>query len=286
MSENKEQKELRHCFLIGPIGAEGSEVRTAADWLLLGIVKPVLLEMGFQVQRADEIPDPGMIDSQVINRIMDADMVVADLSSHNPNAFYELAIRHMVQKPIVHMVDRETDIPFDVRPFRAVVFSTRSFQDQARARAELKEQVVQAIADDHVVDNPVTRARGRLELDQNATPRERMITEMIDSLSSRLVKVENNISRLGAGGAKLQPKLGAGRRYMLILFDGLEDTKNNIFNILDGFDLLEDLVWHVRELNENESMMSIYFSDGTPWEKTEKVTEELARLYGVTAVTE
>src|SRR3546814_9033715 len=97
--------EVKHCFVIGPIGSEGSETRIAADWLLNGIVKPVMDNFAFLVRRADEIPEPGMIDSQVIKSVHDADLVVADLSKHNAKAFYELAIRHMVEKPVIHMIE-------------------------------------------------------------------------------------------------------------------------------------------------------------------------------------
>jgi hypothetical protein len=59
-----------------------------------------------------------MIDSQIITSLLDAELVIADLSFLNPNAFYEIGIRHMVQKPIIHMFIEGTDLPFDVKPFR------------------------------------------------------------------------------------------------------------------------------------------------------------------------
>jgi hypothetical protein len=34
----------------------------------------------FKVERADKITSPGMIDSQVINRLLDAPLVIADMS--------------------------------------------------------------------------------------------------------------------------------------------------------------------------------------------------------------
>jgi hypothetical protein len=105
------------CFVIGPIGDTGTETRTNADWLLKGIIRPVLEgKFGFKVIRSDEISDPGMIDSQVINAVIDADLVIADLSEHNPNAFYELAIRHREARPVIHMT-REPKLPFDVAPY-------------------------------------------------------------------------------------------------------------------------------------------------------------------------
>src|SRR5258708_184860 len=94
------------CFLIGPIGGEGNEQRGHADWLYEGIIQPVFKEhfCEWELSRADKISVLGMVTSQVINPLHDAELVIADLSFHNPNAFYELAIRHKVGRPIIHMI--------------------------------------------------------------------------------------------------------------------------------------------------------------------------------------
>ena len=49
--------------------------------------------------------------------------MIADLSGYNPNAFYELAIRHMEEKPVIHMIQEGQAPPFDVKDYRAVQFS-------------------------------------------------------------------------------------------------------------------------------------------------------------------
>jgi hypothetical protein len=61
----------KRCFVIGPIGAEDSENRIHADWLYSGIIEPVFAEhlTDFIVERADKIPTPGMVSSQIINRL-------------------------------------------------------------------------------------------------------------------------------------------------------------------------------------------------------------------------
>lgn len=113
------------CFVIGPVGDPGTDVRRDADWLLKGIVRPVFDQNfpEFTIQRADEISEPGSINSQVISRLLDAPLVIADMSRHNANAFYELAIRHMVELPTVHMIQTDWKVPFDVMPYRAIPFS-------------------------------------------------------------------------------------------------------------------------------------------------------------------
>jgi hypothetical protein len=80
------------CFIIGPIGAHKSDIRAEADKLLKLIIKPTFLTnfKDYKVVRADEISQPGMVDSQVISSVIDAELVIADLSGRNANAFYEL----------------------------------------------------------------------------------------------------------------------------------------------------------------------------------------------------
>ena len=103
------------CFVIGPIGEAETESRIHADWLLEGIIKPVMKEFaGFTAKRADHDPTPGLIDAQLINDLLNADLVIADLSFLNPNVYYEIGIRHMAQKPIIHMQLATQKPPFDL----------------------------------------------------------------------------------------------------------------------------------------------------------------------------
>src|SRR5208283_1342533 len=75
------------CFVIGPIGRDGSAERNDADLMLNNVIKPVLGsdEFCYQVKRADEDANPGMIGDRIIMDIINADLVVADLTNLNPN---------------------------------------------------------------------------------------------------------------------------------------------------------------------------------------------------------
>ncbi len=106
------------CFVIGPIGEDNSKERRHADYLLHGIIKHVLEaeEFGYTVKRADEDAYPGMISDRMISDIFNADLVVADLTDLNANAFYELGIRHSAEKPTIHLARADTKLPFDNAP--------------------------------------------------------------------------------------------------------------------------------------------------------------------------
>ncbi len=79
--------------------------------------------MGYEVRRADDIDDLGQITHQIIERLLDDDLVVADLTSLNPNVFYELAVRHAARKPVITLMTFGQRMPFDVQDVRTVFYN-------------------------------------------------------------------------------------------------------------------------------------------------------------------
>lgn len=181
------------CFVVGPIGSEDSADRIHADWLLEMIVGPALNEIGgFEISRADLINAPGQIDAQVIRHLLEDDLVIADLSLSNPNAFYEVGIRHMIQKPIVHMQLSTERIPFDVSIYRAIKFSLIRPADVRRAVQELKKQVIAIFDASYEVENPITLARGRVNFEARASSDEKVLMSEIRSLAARIESLERD----------------------------------------------------------------------------------------------
>jgi hypothetical protein len=83
------------CFVIGPIGAAKSFTRYRSDQVLEFLIQSVVEPMRYEVVRANKQATPGIITNQIINQVIDAGLVIADLTDHNGNAFYELAVRHV-----------------------------------------------------------------------------------------------------------------------------------------------------------------------------------------------
>jgi hypothetical protein len=182
------------CFVVGPIGAEDTDTRIHADWLLEEIIQPVMAEFtDFEVKRADQDHRPGLIDAQLINDLLTAELVIADLSGLNPNAFYEIGIRHMAQKPVIHMQLAAESIPFDVSLYRAIKFSRARPRDLRTAKEVLKAQVQAVLADGYQIENPVTNARGRIKLDEHATSGQKLIMDDLEALAERVEMVEDEI---------------------------------------------------------------------------------------------
>jgi hypothetical protein len=75
----------KKCFVISPIGKEGSEERKWVDEVLKLIIEPAAED--YEIIRSDKISKPGMITTQIIQLLAEADLVVADLSGLNPECF-------------------------------------------------------------------------------------------------------------------------------------------------------------------------------------------------------
>jgi hypothetical protein len=185
------------CFVIGPIGDASGDVRVHADWLLDGIIKRVMSDFPeFIVKRADQDPRPGLIDAQMINDLLNADLVIADLTFQNPNAFYEIGIRHMAQKPIIHMQLDTEQIPFDVSLYRAIKYSRVRYSDVLDARNQLKAAVAAVLDNTYQVENPVTRTRGVVALEERATSGEKIVFEQLRAIQNRLERLERPPARI------------------------------------------------------------------------------------------
>ncbi|MDH4442385.1 MAG: hypothetical protein QE284_18620 [Rhizobium sp.] len=234
----------KKCFVVGPIGADDSEDRIHADWLLEMIIQPVFEEhfKDFDVTRADKISDPGRIDAQVISSLLDSELVIADLTTLNPNAFYEIGIRHTVQRPIIHMHLEGERIPFDIASFRSIKFDRKRPKDLIAAREALRLSVMAALDEAHQVDNPVTFARGRVEFDKTATPAERVVQEQLEAMMTRLEALERPRSLADRISAKqLQIPLDrAARRKRAVGIDIRPGEGQSIYSDTDMIGLISD----------------------------------------------
>src|SRR5205085_12232648 len=87
------------------------------------ILNPAIEKTGLTPIRADaEIFATGKIMDQVWRGIGQATVLVAELTSKNPNVFYELGLAHALRKPVVLVSSNEDDVPFDLRHIRVILY--------------------------------------------------------------------------------------------------------------------------------------------------------------------
>jgi hypothetical protein len=170
----------QECFFIAPIGDEGSPERNRSDGVLEFIVERAAAELGLTAVRSDQISEPGQITVQVIDHILHARGAVADLTTLNPNVFYELAIRHTARLPIALIADQDCKLPFDVGQMRTIFFAHTDLRSADHCRQEIVAHLQQAL-DKGVSDSPVATAIDLSSL-QRGTSVERGIGEVLTAV--------------------------------------------------------------------------------------------------------
>lgn len=183
------------CFVISPIGDEGSVERKRSDQLLKHIIKYVLepAPFNFDVTRADDIQKPGLISQQVIDLTIHAPLAIADLTDYNPNVLYELAIRHSARMPVIHMIKVGQRIPFDIADQRTIYYDTEIGAAE-EARAKLAQQAQAVLDDPTAVDNPVSVATQLLAFKESRNPVEQGIARVLQEVSAIRALVTPGIS--------------------------------------------------------------------------------------------
>ena len=152
----------KRCFVVMGFGlktdyATGRMLDLNKSYRLL--IKPVVESKGLECIRADEMLFSGTIDQPMYNELLHADVVIADLSTANVNAFYELGIRHAM-RPYTTIVVAEDKMtyPFDLNHIRISSYShlgnAIDFEEVERFRSALGN-LLQEVLDKQQPDSPV-----------------------------------------------------------------------------------------------------------------------------------
>jgi hypothetical protein len=185
------------CFVIAPIGEENSEIRKRADQIFKHVITPAAVECGYDSLRADHISEPGMITHQVIQFIMDAPLVVADLSGRNPNVFYELALRHALRKPLVQIINSGEQIPFDVAGTRTIPIDRHDLDSVEAAKEDIVRQIKAIEKKPADIETPISVSIDLQNLKQSGNPEQRSLGDLltvVTEIRTGLANVEKRLN--------------------------------------------------------------------------------------------
>lgn len=164
------------CFIVTAIGESGTPTRERSDNVYRYLIAPVCEELGYKPVRVDHVNAVDNINETVINYLKTAPMVVADMTDHNPNAFYELGFRQALELPLVPIIKVGERLPFDVITTRTVFYDT----DVAKIE-DSKENLKSKILSFENFEMPESR------IDKSVT---------LDELDAKLTKKLNKILNL------------------------------------------------------------------------------------------
>ncbi len=106
------------CFVIMGYGKKTDFKQNKSfdlDKTYRNIIKPAAEAAGYACERADEIQHAGIIDVPMYERLLMADLVIADVSTANVNAFFELGVRYALRpKTTIVIAEKNFEIGFDM----------------------------------------------------------------------------------------------------------------------------------------------------------------------------
>jgi len=239
--------EKKTCFIVTPIGADDSLIRRRADGVIDAVIEPVLEEMGIDVVVAHRMNEGGSITRQVIQSIINAELVVANLTDLNPNVMYELAVRHAIRKPLVQICEKGTALPFDINEQRTI-FYTNDMKGSVELKATFEGMVAEALKDEKP-DNPIYRAIESEIIIKNTEvgDTDKYLLNRMQELEDKVVGAlyknnykyqdDSNISTL-----KLSRK---DEKIIKNLVEGFIQDKNGAFDTVQVTDYLREKGYHL-----------------------------------------
>lgn len=167
------------CFIVTAIGESGTETRDRADEVFSYLIAPVCEELGYKPVRVDQVDAVDNINETIINYLKTAPMVVADMTGHNPNAFYELGFRQALELPLVSIIQSGNGLPFDVISQRTVFYNL-SVGKIEQSKRDLKAKM---------------KSFENFEMPENRAERSLTLEDLNDNLTRKLNKILNLLEK-------------------------------------------------------------------------------------------
>jgi hypothetical protein len=185
------------CFVIMPFGdpKEDPEKARKLELIYSEFIKPSVESIyipgkpdeTISCHRADKTARPGEVITHIIENLVSADIVIADLSGRSPNVFYELGVRHSVNNNTILISDNLDDVPFDLRGLRTITYKWDPEQ-MLKLQRLLKDAITEILNEPDKIDNPVRRHLYNREIDklirQPAPPGYDVIKNILNEMSS------------------------------------------------------------------------------------------------------
>jgi len=90
--------------------------------LYTDVIQPVIESYKLHVYHAGEVFGPGIVLEDITRGIVEARIVIAEITPPNQNVFYELGYAHALKKPTILLAESAKDLPFDVSGYRCLFY--------------------------------------------------------------------------------------------------------------------------------------------------------------------
>lgn len=237
------------CFIDMPFGRKAdlkAGVTVDFDQVYEEGIRPAVESVGLQCVRGDRESTGGLIHTAMFARLLIAEFVIADMTSANPNVFYELGVRHAAKPyttiPIFATLGAP---PFDVNGVRAIPYELTEGRLAPAAAEALKAALVAriraALASPVATDSPLFQLFDRF-------PGITMSHELTDVFRDRVAYSADFRARLAAARARPKPEAQAA-------LAAIEAELGDIATAERG--VVVDLLLSYRAVDAHEAMIGL-----------------------------
>lgn len=166
----------KNCFVIMPFGEEvgANDDSIKFDEIYTHLIKNTVEGLGVTCIRCDEIAEAGWIHSKMFEHVYTATVAVVDITSLNPNVFYELGVRHALVDSVTVLIKRiGTEIPFDIQGFNVIEYDPGSMASVEETKKKIADYI-----------------RNGLKLRRRDSPVHEVLDLQIGTTSRELTKTE------------------------------------------------------------------------------------------------
>ncbi len=151
----------RTCFVIMPFST--TESCSEDEWTLLfeALFKPAIEGAGLDYECRRSVATRGNIVASILQELKESYVVLADLTDHNANVFYELGVRHSLKDRSILIAQKEDDMPFDLRAYAYHIYDWLTENGKEAFATRITELLSEIDSNPDRPDNPVSDFLGR-----------------------------------------------------------------------------------------------------------------------------
>lgn len=128
------------CFVISPFGEPFDDYYEK-------VYAPAIAKADLHPIRGDEVYSTGAVIEDIFAAISSSVMVLCDATGKNPNVNYELGVAHALQKPAIIITQSVSDVPFDYKHLRVVVYDRTKVDWAKQLEGAIHKTILAVLAD-------------------------------------------------------------------------------------------------------------------------------------------
>lgn len=129
---------MEKCFIIQPFD-KGKYDKRYTD-----IFEPAIIEAGLEPYRIDSDPSVRIPINEIEKMILDSKICFAEITTNNPNVWYELGYAYACRKDVVLVCsnERENNYPFDIQHRAIIEYKTESSSDYENLKQSITKKLI------------------------------------------------------------------------------------------------------------------------------------------------